>query len=330
MKYKAAKYPHNSLQYAILQSHAMILGAHLIEGYSRNKRAGAKYFKCLLCGSHGHIEAMIHHVKNDKHTDRYIRFSFQCNVRAFSLEVRNTLRLRAFEREGVRVEDIITIEDESLYPDRWEDESLSVTRLRQKQVRAGSYGGRNPSSSSRSRCVSVERSSLTSFKRKASEDQVGRVVASFLRDVRNHQGYELEQSRLAARRQRFSRPPMRDQAVQVFFADRIEKVLRKLTVIIRATMLPGSEVASLSDAKSCIRHMFSVGCLLYQAVCARAELCSQPAQRQLILQSKESIAKAQGCVVHALAPDLEIRDDRLGSCLGDIIKMWDLILIQPK
>lgn len=42
----------------------------MIEEYT--KGCGPSYYKCLLCGAHGKIDPMYHHVIGKKHTEKYI------------------------------------------------------------------------------------------------------------------------------------------------------------------------------------------------------------------------------------------------------------------
>ncbi|XP_018007928.1 uncharacterized protein LOC108665664 [Hyalella azteca] len=160
---------------------------------------------------------------------------------------------------------------------------------------------------------------MSTVKREADEDEVDRKVAAFLKSLKSSTDAVNPERRPSDSRS-VSRLSTRDQSVQVIGQDRIEKMLTKLNFIVQTTTLPGSAVETPEDVKACLRYMFSVGSLLYQALSARAEKSSEPAQRERNLRLKENISKAQGCVKNTYEEDWRKRN--AGPCLGDLIDVW--------
>ncbi|CAL4122371.1 unnamed protein product, partial [Meganyctiphanes norvegica] len=63
-------YPPGSLQDRLMNSQSNPIGLQMLEEYQNR---GKSYYKCILCGAHGRLDAMYKHVVGTKHTERYIK-----------------------------------------------------------------------------------------------------------------------------------------------------------------------------------------------------------------------------------------------------------------
>ncbi|XP_066970578.1 uncharacterized protein [Macrobrachium rosenbergii] len=105
-------------------------------------RRGNQYYKCILCGAHGKIDIMYHHLIGKKHTEKYIRSCCVLGSSVLNPNEREALRKKLLQDEGVNVDAIKTIKGDEFYPFKWEREGVA-SRMYNHKFKRGLYGSEN-------------------------------------------------------------------------------------------------------------------------------------------------------------------------------------------
>ncbi|KAG7166022.1 uncharacterized protein LOC121870015 [Homarus americanus] len=169
----SANYSPHSIHFKLLNSQVNPLGLQMVEEYDRGH--GTTYYKCILCGAHGKLDTMYHHLIGKKHTDKYIKSGCVLESSILTVNEREEIRRKLVKEEGVNVRALKTIKGQELFPKKWQAEAITSTALRMAKLskRESRSSSRSPSpgpsrskdSRSRSYHLSSQRSPQHSPKR---------------------------------------------------------------------------------------------------------------------------------------------------------------------
>ncbi|XP_042887563.1 uncharacterized protein LOC122263243 [Penaeus japonicus] len=105
-----------SLSHMVESTFAKPIGLQLVEEFYL---PGKLYYKCILCGNHGQMQAMYNHLISTEHTDKYINMRVDRGTHFLSWKEREELCHLIMNQEGTRINDIQQIRGDAYFPYRW-------------------------------------------------------------------------------------------------------------------------------------------------------------------------------------------------------------------
>ncbi|XP_076043795.1 uncharacterized protein LOC143026895 [Oratosquilla oratoria] len=120
-------YSPTSIQYKFLKN-GRAVGLQFLEEFWKGSRR--VYYRCILCGAHGKIDAMYNHMVGARHVEKYIKTTCSLKYPALTANEREGIRKKIIDEEGINVNAIAIYDDPALYPSKWEAEGAAA-RTRQ-------------------------------------------------------------------------------------------------------------------------------------------------------------------------------------------------------
>ncbi|XP_047492550.1 uncharacterized protein LOC125041564 isoform X1 [Penaeus chinensis] len=101
-------------------TNAKAIGLQMVEEFCV---PGKLYYKCILCGNHGKMQAMYDHVVGGEHMKKYINMRLDYKAHFMSVKQREDVCTLIINMEGTRISEIKQITGEKYFPYRWMLES---------------------------------------------------------------------------------------------------------------------------------------------------------------------------------------------------------------
>ncbi|XP_045583294.1 uncharacterized protein [Procambarus clarkii] len=344
LKALASNYPTDSLHYKLLNSKVQPLGLQLVEEYVRGR--GSPYYKCNLCGAHGKLDTMYHHLIGRKHTEKYIKSSCVLRNSILTPNEREELRRQVIAAEGINTRGLKTIRGSDYFPYKWKEEGRAVakhltdvkieTRSPSSSPSPGPSGSRTPIGRGylkRSPKRSPGESPVSSPERYSSKPSKGcRKISPVRRSLSREKSplslyrnkspplptldaarIELNPVQLPPLPPLPPPPPPRivdtkDQEVQ---KHDLEELMVQLNFIVKTHAMPDSDLQNPDDEKMALDLMFKISDALYSVP---NTLLEEPGITQMMTETataqREFLKKIMGYLKHRLEPSWFVENRR--------------------
>lgn len=140
------QYAPGSIQHRLMNSQGNPVGVEMLEEYQNR---GKSYYKCILCGAHGRLDAMYKHATGTKHTEKYIKAKLELESSILSANERDQLAKHLVAKYGINVDFVKIIRGNDYYPHKWEAEGKSSAMKNEKNKKQQKRMKRSPSPYSR-------------------------------------------------------------------------------------------------------------------------------------------------------------------------------------
>lgn len=139
-------YAPGSIQHRLMNSQGNPIGIEMLEEYQNR---GKSYFKCILCGAHGRLDAMYKHATGPKHTEKFIKAKLELESSILSANERDQIARHLVQQYGINVDHVKIIRGNEYYPHKWEAEGKSSSLKIEKNKKQPKRMKRSPSPYSR-------------------------------------------------------------------------------------------------------------------------------------------------------------------------------------
>jgi len=301
----SSQFREDSIQHQLMVSRAEIVGVHMVEQYISRRKPQA-YYKCLLCGAHGRLDAIVKHMIGDKHTDKYIRLRVEGGMDIVGdkrAAIRSFIREKEDAMEGFNVDAIKTYRREDLFPFKWEDDGRPDEYLENK------YKGTPSSPVPPLRRLPHASGPL--------DYHMAGPSAARPKVMRSKGGVIMIKDEGVGRE---------DKAAQAYSVWNVERLLDRLCFVCATKDLPGAGMSSPADAREALTLMFSLANLLFFCLETRRERQARPGARRHTQTAIELVKKMQGAVTHIMMADFDCRFPRHRATT--VVSQWQLAVRQ--
>ncbi|XP_069995554.1 uncharacterized protein [Penaeus vannamei] len=303
-------FPSTSLQFKLANSVLKPLGLQMIEEYT--KGCGPSYYKCLLCGAHGKIDPMYHHVIGKKHTEKYIRWRCFLRDSILTSREREKIRQRLILEEGVDCTQIRVIKGKAYFPHKWVAQGRPAPRPKAEYfpessgAKVENYQRLKASpKTDRGSSISpmIKRETVSPSKSTCSESSSTTISINKYHPLcRDDKG----QTMLSGGEQDDSSPNLQLRNVSLQKYD-LEELMSYLVFIIQTHSMPEAELRTLEDVRMAVQLIFKISVALHSIphTCLTNGSCKTPREEWILKEHKDRLEKIMGRIIFVVEPSLK-------------------------